>query len=114
MMAPLHYVLPVPPSANRWWRNVNGRMVTSAAAREYKQKIPWLCRGRTMIAAPTPVKVSVRWYREIRSGDLDKRLGVVLDALQGVAYQNDSQVVELHAYRADGQEARIEVTVEAA
>jgi Holliday junction resolvase RusA-like endonuclease len=108
--------LPVPPSANRWWRNVNGRMVTSAAARDYKQAIPALAGKQPKILAPTPVMVSVIWYRAMKSGDLDKRLGVVLDALQGVSYESDSQIVELHAYRLEDEnrEGWIEVDVRAA
>ena len=29
--------LPWPPTANRYWRNVNGRMVLSRAGREYRE-----------------------------------------------------------------------------
>jgi hypothetical protein len=44
---------------------------------------------------------------------LDKRLGVLLDSLQGVAYENDSQIVELHATRsdADPKHPRVVVTL---
>lgn len=95
--------LPEPPSANRWWRNVSGRMVTSKAARDYKAAVLDYCvaRGLPMWADSTPIGIEVDWYRARRSGDLDKRLGVLLDALQGCVYQNDSQVVEIHAKRLD-------------
>lgn len=98
-----------PPSANRWWRNVNGRMVTSKEARDYKAKVAkvgdsFLLRG--------DVRVELDWYRGRKSGDLDKRIGVALDALQGVFYNNDSQVVELRARRFDDPTSpRIVVTV---
>jgi crossover junction endodeoxyribonuclease RusA len=103
--------LPVPPSANRWWRNVKGRMVLSQAARLYKAAIPALCGRQQKILAPIPVCITIHWYRSIKSGDLDKRLGVILDALQGVCYENDSQIVEIHAYRSDEGESRMEVDV---
>lgn len=100
--------LPVPPSANRWWRNVNGRMVTSQAARTYKAAIGQL-RSQMFRG---PIRVEITWYRARKSGDLDKRLGVVLDALQGVFYANDAQIVELSAKRFDdAANPRIEVTV---
>lgn len=106
-----------PPSANRWWRNVNGRMVTSRQARLYKAAagLSAICQGiREPITGP--VSLTVTWYRGRASGDLDKRLGVLLDALQGVCYENDSQIVELHAHRsdADKRNPRVEVTVEPA
>jgi Holliday junction resolvase RusA-like endonuclease len=102
-----------PPSANRWWRNVNGRMVTSKMARLYKQAagLSALCQGVKPIVGP--LSLTVVWYRGRKSGDLDKRLGVLLDALQGAAYANDSQIVELHATRsdADPKNPRVEVTL---
>ena len=106
------YCLPEPPSANRWWRNVNGRMVTSKEARAYKAVVAQF-GGRRMIAEG-PVSLYVIWWRAAKRGDLDKRLGVVLDALQGVAYANDNQVVHIDARRLDcpAKRARIVVMVE--
>jgi crossover junction endodeoxyribonuclease RusA len=111
--------LPEPPSANRWWRNVRGRMVTSAEARQYKADVLRLAveqtrrpLSRARIAAPTPVRVTLVWFRGRKAGDLDKRIGVLMDALQGVCFENDSQVVELHATRIDRpRDAGVRVTV---
>lgn len=95
--------LPEPPSANRWWRHWRGRMVLSVAARTYKRVVATLAEGSriTPFLKPTPVRVAMHWHRGRKSGDLDKRLGVLLDALQGVAYENDSQIVEISARRDD-------------
>lgn len=101
--------LPEPPSANRWWRMVNGRMILSKAARQYKADLAVL-RGYRV--ADGPVAVTLYWYRGRKSGDLDKRIGVALDALQGVLFENDSQIVELVAYRFDdAANPRLVVTV---
>lgn len=108
------FTLPVPPSANRWHRNVNGRMVTSAEARAYGQLAAAMAhsQGVRQIRRPATVAVMLVWYRSRKSGDLDKRVGICLDALQGIAYENDSQVVELVASRRDDpSRPRLEVIV---
>ncbi len=106
--ATVHFVMtptmhfPEPPSANRWWRNVNGRMVTSREARAYKHDtaLRALAAGfKTPLTGP--VRVEITWWRGRKSGDLDKRIGVLLDALQGVCYESDSQITEIHAFRKD-------------
>jgi crossover junction endodeoxyribonuclease RusA len=114
MIAALTLELPEPPSANRWWRNVNGRMVTSKAARVYKSGVALavLCRKSATIRAPIAVSVETNWYRGRKSGDLDKRIGVLLDALQGTAYDNDSQITEITARRFDDKNhPRVIVTI---
>lgn len=116
MMGVLRLTLPEPPSANRWWRKWKNRMVLSDEARAYKAAT-YLAAKRVTRKRPIPagdVMLTIDWYRSRRAGDLDKRLGVVIDALQGAAYENDSQVVELTARRFDDKKnPRLEVTITA-
>lgn len=90
-------------------------MVTSREAREYKAYVAsrkWTTTVGGIFPAPQRVAVRFVWYRSRRSGDLDKRIGVLLDALQGVLYDNDSQITEIHARREDDRECpRVEVTI---
>ena len=59
-----------------------------------------------------PVVVSMDYYRPRRTGDLDNNFKCLLDCLQGAAYLNDSQIVEIHARRFDDKlNPRVEVTV---
>jgi crossover junction endodeoxyribonuclease RusA len=106
-------VLPYPISANRYWRSVPGRgVLLSADARRYKEDA-----GKEALAAGVrpvdgPVALTVTLYRPAKRGDLDNRIKVLLDALSGIAYRDDSQVVELHAYRLDDKDhPRVEVQV---
>ena len=106
--------LPVPPSSNRWHRNVHGRVVKSEAARDYQEltRILALQQRIPLIEKPTEVVVTIRWFREALRGDLDKRYSIMLDALEGIAFENDSQIAEIHAYRVlDRENPRIEVIV---
>ncbi len=110
-------VLPVPPSANRYWRvrAWRGRAKTykSPEARAYQQRVMVLAHPWPKPPPTGPVVVTLRWFQGRRSGDLDDRIKVVLDALQGIAYQNDRQIIELHAFRDyDSQHPRLEITIE--
>jgi Holliday junction resolvase RusA-like endonuclease len=85
----------------------------SLEAREYKDKVRGHFRGRGLKPSNGDVSITLAWYRGRKSGDLDNRAKVALDALQGSLYLNDSQIVALHLYRYDDKaNPRIEVSVQ--
>lgn len=98
-------VFDYPPSANRYWRVWGGRVVRSAEARSYKiacqiiatrEKIKPIA-GDVAIAIILHPKLTKKGAASKTRIDLDNALKVVIDALQGVAYANDSQVVSIKA-----------------
>ena len=114
--------LPVPPSSNRYWRSLllKGRskktkanpdgwasvMVRSTEARVYIQntKVAFHQQiGYEFRPFIGRVAVTITWRRERRAGDLDNRVKILLDAIKGLAYEDDGQIVEEHAYRIDGE-----------
>lgn len=104
--------LPYPPAANRYWRSVAGRVLVSREAREYKHAAALMALAAGVRPLDGEVAVSLHIYRPRKSGDLDGRIKVTLDALNGIAWRDDSQVAELHAYRhEDKTHPRAEVTV---
>lgn len=107
------YRYPLPPSANRYWRHYRGRTVVSDEARQYKQTLAMLAKVDQVQLLTGPVAVTMRVFRARRAGDLDNRLKVLLDAMQNVFYENDSQVVEIHAsLHDDKHDPRVEVSVQ--
>lgn len=105
--------LPYPPSANKYWRVVKGRPVVSAEARSYKQgaKLRALSAGIRPISGPVVLSVGV--YRPRKAGDLGNRLKVLEDALNGVAWIDDGQIVEIHMRRfEDKANPRVELLIE--
>lgn len=107
--------LPYPPSANRYWRNVAGRVLVSREARTYKTVAAIHARAQGMRPTAGPVVLTIDAYRPRRIGDLDNLMKVLGDALRGVAYEDDSQVVEIRARRFDDKaNPRAVVTVQAA
>lgn len=106
--------LPYPPSVNRYLRfSPKGFAYTTAEAKSYKQgaKLRALTQGLRPIV-DKEVVLSIAVYRPRRIGDIDNVLKVLLDSLNGVAYTDDSQIVELHISRNDdAANPRVEIWV---
>lgn len=101
--------LPMPPSANRYWRFVTNRgAIASKEARDYKLRVRALYSPRILAG-----RVAVRLDVYLCRGDLDNRIKCVLDALKGVAYLDDRQVASLQAeeYEASSKTQRVLVRV---
>ena len=112
MSKPKTITLPYPPSANRYWRMWRGRMVVSGEARQYKLDVATLARVAGVRQIEGDVSINIDIYRPIKRGDLSNRIKIVEDALQGVAYKDDAQIVELTARRfEDKKRPRVEVTI---
>lgn len=115
---PVEITLPLPPSANRYWRHSRGITHLSSEARAYRRMV-----AKTFMAIPLkdrrgplsgPVRLTLRVYRARKAGDLVNFEKVLSDSLQGLAFRNDSQIAEAHLYRFDDKlRPRVEVLVEA-
>lgn len=89
-------------------------MIVSDEARNYKITFKMLARCSTPrpVVLSGPVAVTIDVFRERKSGDLDNRVKICLDSMEGVFFENDSQVRELHAYLHDDKhDPRIEISV---
>jgi crossover junction endodeoxyribonuclease RusA len=107
--------LPLPPSANRYWRTDRGIVHLSGEAREYKREVAKRAAELQIEPLEGLVVVAIDVYRARRAGDLDNSIKCALDSLEGCAFGNDNQVVEIHARRFDDpRRPRLEVTVTAA
>jgi len=95
------YTLPMPPSANVYWRNVKGKTLVSAEAKSYKKEVAKLAHRLGMRPLNGDVRLVIQVYRNQASGDLSNRIKVIEDALNGVGYFDDSQVVQILAQRLD-------------
>jgi crossover junction endodeoxyribonuclease RusA len=107
---PIVLTLSFPPSSNRYWRNYNGKTVKSEEARKYQADVKKTCAGISPFSGE--VAVTLRFYRPRKVGDLDNRIKICLDALQGIAFHDDKQVGEIFARRyEDKKNPRVEIFV---
>ena len=115
--------LPYPISANRYWRPVNlGKhisIVPTKEAKQYREQVGWIARGA---GAKAPLqgrlavdlklypnrpqdwrtrqrKFGAAWDDSVQCIDLDNAQKVLLDALKGVAIEDDKWVRRITAER---------------
>lgn len=118
---------PWPPSLNALWRTLligvcaNCRKHAHATLRpssEYEDyatqlKLSLLEQEIKPIEGTPALVLTAHFYRPRRTGDLDNMLKGMLDVMgKGRVYADDSQIVELHAYRHDDKaRPRVELEV---
>lgn len=102
MKTSFDYILPWPPSVNRYWRSFRGRAIISREGRAYRDKVILEIRAKGIPPRMTgKVRVDIEvWPPDRRRRDLDNILKAPLDALAyaGV-YMDDSQIDQLQVRR---------------
>lgn len=108
--------LPYPVSSNRYWRSFRGRdghavVVLSDEAIAFKTQVGWLVKAAGL-RSPIQGMIELRMVlhplqrktittKEIRCMDLDNALKVTIDAMNGVAYEDDKKIRRIVAERGD-------------
>ena len=101
---------PLPPTTNALYRVVNGHPILSRESRDWKTQAEWILKTAHLTCTDKPVAVTVRFFLKY-DRDVDN-LKLLLDVLKGYAYQDDSQVTELHIYKAkDKLDPHVEVEI---
>jgi crossover junction endodeoxyribonuclease RusA len=101
---PLHLQYPV--SANRYWRRAGKFTFVSAEAKDFKAHVAAVATIARQFVLDGPVSVAIELQPKLTGKgkasrtrlDLDNCIKVTLDALNGIAYIDDSQVVRLSAF----------------
>jgi Holliday junction resolvase RusA-like endonuclease len=93
--------LPLPPSTNSVYRTARNipSVYLSKAGKDYKKAIAEICMLHDLEPVTGPVRVDMWVYFQRKGSDLANREKLLLDALEGFAYENDRQVCELHMYK---------------
>lgn len=115
----IRLTLPWPPSANRIWRQHQGRVLLSREGKAYRQAVlgEWLQAQRQGLGRQQLRLVIDAHMPDTRRRDLDNLNKAALDAMQAArVFEDDSQVIDLHIRHAgiDRANPRLEITLEAA
>lgn len=106
------YTKPVP--VNQKYGIMNGRMLLQKKYRDAKEAIAWEIKSQWKGPA-LKSKLSVNlliYFGNNRKNDIDGYIKILLDAAEGVLYEDDSQVVELHVFKEfDEKNPRVELQV---
>jgi Holliday junction resolvase RusA-like endonuclease len=105
----------VPRPKARARRGAGGRWYTPQVTKAYEEAVGWAARAA---GVHEPCEDAVRleivlWMPDRRRRDLDNCAKSICDALNGIAYEDDSQIVELIIRRhVDRDRPRAEIRVE--
>lgn len=105
---------PVPKGRPRL--GVHGKkayIYTPPATREYEKLVGWVAKSVGCQPVEGPVSVSLNVYARGKL-DADNIAKSILDGLNGIAYQDDDQVIELHIWKhkvKDKTEERVEIEI---
>ena len=77
--------------------------------KRFKEKLGYVARGVMGEREPLsePLRAQIEIYRRVKIsslnyGDLDNHIKACLDALNGICYDDDRQIVEIHAKKMKG------------
>ena len=110
------FTVPGQPVPKARARTVRGHSYTPEPTRRYERAVAVLAQAAGLRPTTAPIVLTVVAYMgDRRRRDVDNIAKAIQDALNGVAYADDSQIVDLHAHkRIDRDYPRAVVTVEEA
>jgi len=99
-----------PPSLNR--KYVSRNFVLSKEYRSWKNQTGLILQSQGYKPFKEECSVYMVWYRKAKRGDIDSKIKVTLDALEGHIFENDKQVKMLCIERKEDKEnPRIELMI---
>lgn len=95
----------------------SGHAYTPPATKAWEDQVAWKWRSMHRFAEPFLGAISVRMIfigKRLLRGDLDNYVKAVSDALNGLAWKDDRQIIELRAckHKGDRDEVWVAVTEE--
>ena len=113
MSGPISFIVPGRPVPKGRPRVVRGHAFTPAATVAAERKIALIARiaGARPIGGPVSIRAIFIFADRRTRGDVDNLSKLALDALNGVAFKDDRQVVRLYATIAEGPKPFTAITI---
>lgn len=101
-----------PPSVNNYWLGSGRKRYVSKRAVEFKRALAQVAKASGVKPTQNKVSLNIRWCRkDKRHRDIDNILKPILDALNGIAYIDDSQVAELSVFKTQDTQESLEIII---
>jgi Holliday junction resolvase RusA-like endonuclease len=90
---------PIP--VNSKYGVINGRMLLTKKYRDTKTAISWEITSQWRTEPlTTPVTLNIlQYFGDNRKRDIDAYIKILLDSMEGIVFENDNQVNEMHIYK---------------
>jgi len=83
---------------------------TPAKTAAWEEHVGWAYKGKPFFAGPVGLRIT--FYRDRKGADIDNLLKSTMDALNGVAYGDDVQVIHVEMdKRIDRKNPRVELEI---
>jgi Holliday junction resolvase RusA-like endonuclease len=83
---------------NHYWKSSGHHRYISPEGRDFKRLLTTQAKRNNFQLLEGDVEVRINWFKKGRErGDLDNILKVIMDSLNGIGYQDDSQVKSIIA-----------------
>lgn len=103
--------LPYPPLLNHMYVKTRRGMRLSDKAKAFRMMAQIALRW-TEYQFEGSIAVELHVYRPRKAGDIDGTQKAVFDAMNGLLWVDDKQIIEMHVYRHDDKHCpRVELTV---
>jgi crossover junction endodeoxyribonuclease RusA len=108
----MFFTLPYPPTVNLLYAEYRGRRILSAKGKQYKNDVLAICYLNRIKPLSGDLSLTMTVYRPRKIGDLDNTQKAIFDSLKGSAFEDDKQIIEIHAYRKDDKaNPRVEIEI---
>lgn len=88
-------IAPLPQSVNRMYQRSGRKVRKSDTAKAYQYLLGYAFNLSPVQMIGGLIEMSVTWYFKTMRSDIDNRVKLLMDALEGHAYKNDNQIVRL-------------------